>query len=169
MATVNDAASSRKRMRSASASSSTSGTSKRAASDSPRPPVQHSPNPPGPSSSLAQEDKEIDEYMRTQGEGLSLSDSINPNDESTQPATSSASPTPNDKLAKIQSLKNKALALGDIWYLVSRPWYRGWESACGGAPWKGAPETEDQVKAIDNSSLAGSKPGKLKPAAITEG
>ncbi|KAG8910438.1 CSN-associated deubiquitinating enzyme Ubp12, partial [Tulasnella sp. 408] len=168
MTTVNDAASSRKRMRSASGSSSASGTSKRAASDSPRPPIQHSPNPPGRSSSLVQEDKEIDEYMRTQSEGLSLSDSTAPN-ESTQPTTSSTSLTPKERLQKIQSLKNKPLALGDTWYLISRQWYRGWESACGGAPMKGAPEDESQVKAVDNSSLAGSKPGKLKTATIAEG
>lgn len=106
--------------------------------------------------------------MRTQGEGLSLSDSTTPN-ESTQPTTSSTSLTPKERLQKIQSLKNKPLALGDTWYLISRQWYRGWESACGGAPLKGAPEDESQVKAVDNSSLAGLKPGKLKTAAIDEG
>lgn len=99
--------------------------------------------------------------MRTQGEGLSLSDSIAV-DESTQPTTSSTTDTPKGKLQKIQSLKGKPLVLGETWYLVSSQWYRGWVSACGGAPMKGAPEDESQVKAVDNSSLAGSKPGKLK-------
>lgn len=99
--------------------------------------------------------------MRTQGEGLSLSDSIAV-DESTQPTTSSTTDTPKGKLQKIQSLKGKPLVLGETWYLVSSQWYRGWVSACGGAPMKGAPEDESQVKAVDNSSLAGLKPGKLK-------
>ncbi|KAG8901643.1 CSN-associated deubiquitinating enzyme Ubp12 [Tulasnella sp. 408] len=74
--------------------------------------------------------------------------------------------TPREKLQKIRSLKSKPLTLGDTWYLVSRQWYRGWESACGDVPFEGAPEDENQVKAVDNSSLVGLKPGELNSAVI---
>lgn len=101
--------------------------------------------------------------MQSQGESLSLTDTIVVD----QPSPSG--PTPKEKLEKIQALKARPLQLGDTWYIVSRNWYRNWESACGGAPVKGAPDDESQVTAIDNSSLAGTRPNKLKGESLTEG
>ncbi|KAG8899363.1 CSN-associated deubiquitinating enzyme Ubp12 [Tulasnella sp. 403] len=171
MTSSNPQDASRKRPRSRSGSSSTSGASspKRAASDSPAPTTFSKLVPASQSStngSVSTVDREIDEYMKSQGEALSLTDA---EAAFIPPSTTDTRLSPKEKLEKIQQLKTRPLRLGDKWYLVSREWYRNWESACGGAPAKGAPDDESQVKAVDNSPIAGSKPGRLKEDMLMEG
>ncbi|KAG8962422.1 CSN-associated deubiquitinating enzyme Ubp12 [Tulasnella sp. 408] len=66
----------------------------------------------------------------------------------------------------IGSLKNKALALGDTWYLISQRWYHDWQCTCAVIAFQSTFEAESRVNAVDNSSLAGSKAGELKSALI---
>jgi len=81
----------------------------------------------------------------------------------------SATPTPKDKLEKIKELKSRPLVAGDTWYIISRKWYRDWESACGGAPSKGAPSDESEVGPINNEQLAGTTEGSLMTGQLIEG
>ena len=103
--------------------------------------------------------------MQSQGEALTLTETI----AITPPAPAQPSLTPADKLRKIQELKTRPLKLGETWYIVSRTWYRNWESACGGAPAKGAPDDERQVTAVDNSPIAGPRPNKFNGVPLEEG
>lgn len=160
MSAPNPTDSSRKRLRSESGASSTSAASspKRAASDSPATP-SNAKSPLASQSTLSVAEKEVDQDMVAQGQGLSLTD---------EPGPSSSVASPQQKLAQIDELKNQPLKLGDTWYIVSRTWYRNWVSACGGSPIKGAPDSESQISAVDNSAIAGTRPGSLSGDQLIE-
>lgn len=164
MAAANSTDPSRKRLRSESGASSTSGASspKRAASLSPATPGNVK-SPLTTESSLSVQEKDADEVMQSQSAALSLTDGPSPG------LTSETTMSPKQRLDKIEGLKSRPLKLGETWYIVSRPWYRKWASACGGAPVKGAPESESQVGSVDNSAIAGSGSNKLNGEPLEEG
>ncbi|GAA5944501.1 hypothetical protein JCM3775_005877 [Rhodotorula graminis] len=63
---------------------------------------------------------------------------------------------PRNQLQMVEGVKDSALEAGDQWYLVSRAWYRRWQTACSGvAATKDDDDTltPDQVGPIDNSDL----------------
>lgn len=45
------------------------------------------------------------------------------------------------------------MQVGDTWYIVSRAWYRCWDSACQGIDDKSGPLDEKDVPAVDNTPL----------------
>jgi ubiquitin carboxyl-terminal hydrolase 4/11/15 len=102
-------------------------------------------------------DKEIDAYMATQ----ESSADVTLTGSSQKSAPSSCSP---EHLSTINSLKNKPLVKGNIWFLVARAWLRKWEHACS----NGANNDYSQdVGPVDNSSIADTT-GKLS-LLLTEG
>ncbi|GAA5907514.1 hypothetical protein JCM8208_001400 [Rhodotorula glutinis] len=63
---------------------------------------------------------------------------------------------PRNQLQMIEGVKDSPLEAGDSWFLVSRAWYRRWQTACSGvAATKDDDDslTPDQVGPIDNSDL----------------
>lgn len=63
---------------------------------------------------------------------------------------------PQNQLMMVEDVKNSPLEAGDSWYLVSRAWYRRWQTACSGvAASKDVDDelTPEMVGPIDNSSL----------------
>ncbi|KAI0955073.1 hypothetical protein AcW1_006764 [Taiwanofungus camphoratus] len=157
---------SRKRQRSQSMQSEPSSSSpKRAASDDPSPPS----NSQGParnsqfddisalsitdSSAL---DSDIDSYMADQGETPSASASPMSQDPFISPA---------DRLAAVEQLRQTPMEVGQIWYLVSRRWYKRWYKACSGEVDKEGPIDEANLGPVDNSPLV-DKIGNLTSSCI---
>ena len=99
--------------------------------------------------------------MQSQGESLTLTDAI-PTVVDPAAAGEEEVITPKHKLDAVQALKTQQLEVGDTWYVVDHAWYAGWESACGGRPFKGAPEHEDFVGSVDNTPLSTRQIGRLK-------
>lgn len=77
-------------------------------------------------------------------------------------------PTGQQQLDRIRPMKNRPLQVGDTWFLVSRSWYRRWDTACSerrdSDP---AEKAEVPIGLIDNSDLLDedSTPGfaRLRP------
>ena len=69
-------------------------------------------------------------------------------------ADNQARPTGQQQLDRIRPMKNRPLHAGDTWYLVSRKWYRRWDTACSerrdSDP---AEKTDVPIGPIDNSDL----------------
>ncbi|EIW79313.1 cysteine proteinase [Coniophora puteana RWD-64-598 SS2] len=90
---------------------------------------------------------EIDAYMAEQGEAdqdtITLQYPYPSSDELTVP----------QKLVYIKERRNRPMAVGDTWYIVSRQWYRRWEAACEGRIDKDGSVEEKDVGPVDNSSL----------------
>ncbi|KAF9221344.1 cysteine proteinase [Gyrodon lividus] len=61
--------------------------------------------------------------------------------------------TPPEKVDYIKQCRDKAMQVGETWYIVSRQWYRRWESACQGIISKSGPLEEQDVGAVDNTPL----------------
>ncbi|KAF9245254.1 hypothetical protein BU15DRAFT_85597 [Melanogaster broomeanus] len=61
--------------------------------------------------------------------------------------------TPVEKLEYIKQRRDQAMQVGEVWYIVSRQWYRRWESACQGILDKSGPLEERDVGAVDNTPL----------------
>jgi ubiquitin carboxyl-terminal hydrolase 4/11/15 len=79
-------------------------------------------------------------------------------------------PTPADQIAQINLLRGRALVKGDTWFLISRIWFRRWQTACSGI----AESKEDDIELgvetlgpIDNSDIA-DEAGKLKRSMILD-
>jgi ubiquitin carboxyl-terminal hydrolase 4/11/15 len=63
--------------------------------------------------------------------------------------------SPLEKLSIVQTLKKKELNLGDVWYVVSRRWYRRWENACTGRDEKNETHVdESKITPVDNADIA---------------
>ena len=92
---------------------------------------------------------EIDAYMAEQGEDVLLRP---------VPLTQAPPPTTHlsiqQKAARIKQLRSKPMVAGEIWYIISREWFRRWEIACGIVSDKTVdPLLEENIGPPDNSSL----------------
>lgn len=68
--------------------------------------------------------------------------------------TVAARPTGQEQLDRIRPMKNLPLHTGDVWYLVSRKWYRRWDAACTERRDSDPAEKLDvPIGPIDNSDL----------------
>ncbi|EST09018.1 Peptidase C19, ubiquitin-specific peptidase, DUSP domain protein [Kalmanozyma brasiliensis GHG001] len=69
-------------------------------------------------------------------------------------ANTVARPTGQQQLDLIRPMKNRPLVAGDTWYLVSRTWYRRWNTACSELRDSDPAEKVDvAIGPIDNSDL----------------
>lgn len=78
--------------------------------------------------------------------------------------TTSSKPDGTTQIQIIDELKNEQLATGDTWYLVSREWYRKWETACSGIAESKEDDTGlsmDDIGPVDNARLT-DQHGELK-------
>lgn len=99
--------------------------------------------------SLTDPNQDIDSYMAEQGEAdISLSLPLAP-----RAAGGFASIPPEEKVSIVENGKNKAMEVGETWYLVSRDWWKQWRKACAGEVDKEGPVTEQELGPIDNSPL----------------
>lgn len=81
-------------------------------------------------------------------------------------------PAAENQLSAIRELKNAPLEEGDDWYIVSRAWYRRWQTAVSGvAAEKGQEEglNPEEVGPINNTSLAGEDGELRKNPPVQEG
>ncbi|KAK0202664.1 hypothetical protein DFS33DRAFT_1342014 [Desarmillaria ectypa] len=66
--------------------------------------------------------------------------------------TFAATPPP-EKLETINKIRLKKMQAGETWYLVSKEWWEKWRKACLGTVDKEGPHQEEDLGAVDNSSL----------------
>lgn len=132
------------RKRARSSLSSEASSSKRAMSEDPSSTAAELPLAKATRNIGSEED--IDAYMREQGG--SLEDDATP-----LPPTSLSTRklSPMEKFEFIKSLKSSSMIVGEVWYIVSRAWYRRWERACRGEFDKEGKLLESQVGPVDNS------------------
>ncbi|KAL5531349.1 hypothetical protein ACEPAG_4226 [Sanghuangporus baumii] len=137
---------SRKRARSYGSEAS---HSKRAMSEDPSP--SSAVEPPQSSASspekIEDDNEGIDAYMREQGE------QNEPFEAPVRSVASSPGPSPAEKYQLINKLKSRTMQPGELWYIVSRSWFRKWEKACLGEVDKEGAVLEDQLGPVDNSSF----------------
>lgn len=134
------------RKRARSSPSSDASSSKRAMSEDPSSFVTTEPSLPVESRNVGSEE-DIDAYMREQDD--SLDDGAKPLSPTSPRSTKQLSPM--EKYDLIKSLKSKPMSVGEVWYIVSRSWYRRWERACCGERSKDGILLENQVGPVDNS------------------
>jgi ubiquitin carboxyl-terminal hydrolase 4/11 len=182
--TSRDNITSRKRQRSLSSQSeSSSASAKRSMSQDPNSDTHETPRPKDMSTLSINDstnDTDIDAYMAEQGmssgeatapahpvHALAPTPLITMNDgvATASSASQAAISTSARRLDLIKELCKESLKPGDIWYLVSRRWYRRWEKACSGEEDKDGPVEEKDLGPVDNTSLVDSL-GNLVSSAI---
>ncbi|SJL03848.1 uncharacterized protein ARMOST_07205 [Armillaria ostoyae] len=89
---------------------------------------------------------------------LSLSDPNHDIDTDMEEPTTENIPTfaatpPQEKLETINKIRAKKMQVGETWYLVSKEWWEKWRKACLGTVDKEGPHQEEDLGAVDNSSL----------------
>ncbi|SNX86256.1 related to UBP12 - ubiquitin C-terminal hydrolase [Melanopsichium pennsylvanicum] len=84
----------------------------------------------------------------------SYQDAIHSPPSSTQRPSHEPRPSGQQQLDRIRPMKNRPLHAGDTWYLVSRKWYRRWDTACSEYRDSDPAEKADiPIGPIDNSDL----------------
>ncbi|KIJ65708.1 hypothetical protein HYDPIDRAFT_110858 [Hydnomerulius pinastri MD-312] len=157
---------SRKRQRSESMQSDSSSV-KRSVSEGPSSatPICATHEPLFPDTPTADSSNDIDAYMAEQGEHTLESVEL------TAPYPTQHGPpanlTPPEKFEYIKERRGKSMQVGETWYIVSRQWYRRWESACQGIVDKSGSVDEQDVAAVDNTPLV-DRDGNLT-SNLTEG
>lgn len=150
---------SRKRQRSQSMHSDNSSTSaKRAVSEAPvQDAISNNTQADQMSTlSLADQNRDIDAYMASQGEDSIPTTLHMPQQMDTAPNTTLA-----EKLALVEDGKKKQMVIGETWFLVSRVWWKRWRKACTGEEDKEGPVSEQELGPVDNTPLIDTE-GNLK-------
>lgn len=75
---------------------------------------------------------------------------------------------PEERYKLIRQLKGVPMKENEVWYVVSRSWFRRWEKACTGEVDKEGLVLESQLGPVDNSSIADEK-SALVAASLLEG
>ncbi|KAF8141639.1 cysteine proteinase [Boletus edulis] len=147
-ATELDVASTRRKRQRSESIQSDSSSLKRAVSEGPRPatPLRATLNDPP-----AADPNDIDAYMAEQGE-LSL-DAVTLMPPPTPPQDPPANLDPAQKFHYVTQRRLRQMQVGDTWYIVSRRWYRRWETACQGIEDKSGHFDEKDLGPVDNSPL----------------
>ena len=112
---------------------------------------------------LGDPNQDIDAYMEEQGEADIPAFMPPPS----QVAQARQSLPPEEKLSLVEKAKYRKMEIGEIWYLVSRDWYKRWIKACSGVVDKEGPLTEQELGPVNNSSLLDSYNNLL--ASLAEG
>ncbi|TFY59459.1 hypothetical protein EVG20_g7789, partial [Dentipellis fragilis] len=162
---VSTASNTRKRQRSTSMDSATSSSSpKRSASEDPsasqsqdRTLTRSSPRAQD-ISHLSLSDPtaaEIDDYLASQGEmDLPATISVDPILESADNAApAQPAMSPQDKHAFVEQKRKRQMKESEVWYLVSRRWFRRWQKAVTGEQDKEGGLEEKDLGPVDNTSL----------------
>lgn len=68
------------------------------------------------------------------------------------PGNSTAIPLPVEQLLSIREVKSKPLEEGDIWFLISKTWFKSFEDYCLNRPSK-SPSSGISLGPIDNSDI----------------
>ncbi|GAA5827452.1 hypothetical protein JCM11251_003818 [Rhodosporidiobolus azoricus] len=90
--------------------------------------------------SISDEDDELPSFAEARGEGYN-------------------GPAGDNQLSVILELKNQPLEEGDTWFLISRQWFRRWQTACSGGRATNKEDMEfeglkpEEVGPVDNGSL----------------
>ncbi len=89
---------------------------------------------------------------------LSLSDPNHDIDTDMEEPITENTPTfaatpPQEKLETINKIRLKKMQVGETWYLISKEWWEKWRKACLGTVDKEGPHQEEDLGAVDNSSL----------------
>ncbi|KAF9460519.1 hypothetical protein BDZ94DRAFT_1265773 [Collybia nuda] len=101
---------------------------------------------------LADSNHDIDSYMAEQGEGdIPVHISLTPVQD--RPNATFTSVTPAEKVTIVEKGKGRQMEAGEMWYLISRDWYKRWRKACTGEVDKEGPMSEDDLGPVDNSQL----------------
>ena len=84
------------------------------------------------------------------------------------PSASSSTLAPKEKHDKVATLTKRDMVVGEMWYVVSRRWYRRWEKACTGLVDKEGGVEEKDIGPVDNGHLVDLK-GNITSRSLTEG
>jgi hypothetical protein len=99
---------------------------------------------------LADLAQEIDSYMAEQGE-----ETVPPFPPAVPPQEHSSlqNMAPTDKVAFVEKGKAGEMEAGETWHLVSKRWFKRWNSACTGEAGKDEAVSEQDLGPVDNSPL----------------
>ncbi|KAH7914594.1 hypothetical protein BJ138DRAFT_346574 [Hygrophoropsis aurantiaca] len=151
---INSISSTRKRQRSQSMQSDSSSSVKRSASEDISSSAIRATSVDHMASPIASvSPHEIDAYMAEQGDddtsgSITLTQPYLPNNHAAMDLSGS------QKVAFIKQQRAKPMVVGEVWYLVSRRWYRRWEVACQGLLDKDQASLEEtDIGPVDNTLL----------------
>ncbi|THH01060.1 hypothetical protein EW026_g1582 [Hermanssonia centrifuga] len=106
---------------------------------------------------------DIDAYMADQGEYNATESLVTPQvlvngistttSDSTSTSPVATAITSSSKLQTVTELCKASMQVGEVWYLVSRRWYKRWEKACSGQEDKEGILEEKDLGPVDNTSL----------------